>query len=204
MKKSLLVMALSALFSTAASAQFQVTEQHANLGSGEIVTLEKTNKFHLAGEGVKVGDYMPSVQLMTSNLKPFDTSATNGKVKIYSLLTSVDTPVCVQQAAELSQFVNENKASLKDIEFYAISADTPFAQQRFISEHELTGVEYLSDSVEHEFGEKTGALIKELGLLTRSIVVTDQNNKIILVQRVPELTTLPDLAAAVELAKKQG
>jgi thiol peroxidase len=35
-------------------------------------------------------------------------------------------------------------------------------------------------------------------------VVTDQNNKIILVQRVPELTTLPDLAAAVELAKKQG
>ncbi|WP_305815472.1 peroxiredoxin [Photobacterium leiognathi] len=193
---------LTALFlSGNVFAQFATTDENANFGQKQVVTLEKTTTFNLSGEAWKVGDYMPSTQLVTSDLKAFDTSDEAQKVKIYSVLTSVDTPVCVQQAIDLSKFVEEHKAELKGIEFLAISADTPFAQQSFQKENNLKGITYLSDSSKHQFGMKTGSQIEELGLLTRSIIVTDKNNKVVYTQRAPELTTIPDLESAVKVAQ---
>lgn len=165
MKKIALL--ISALISTSVYAQFETTTESAKFGPGQVVTLEKTNQFDLIGHAVKVGDLMPSAQLMTSDLQPYDTSAESKKIKIYSVLTSVDTPVCVQQAIDLSAYIKAHGNEHKDIEFYAISADTPFAQQRFIKEHSLSGVTYLSDASEHQFGLKTGSQIQQLGLLTR-------------------------------------
>ncbi|MBV1839601.1 peroxiredoxin [Photobacterium ganghwense] len=200
MKKITLVVSL--LFSTGAFAQFSTTDTNADFGEHQVVTLEKTNKFNLSGEAIKVGDYMPSIQLVTSELKPFDTSSETSAVKIYSVLTSVDTPVCVQQAIDLDKYVSKNKTDLEGIEFFAISADTPFAQQRFLKENGLQGITYLSDSSKHQFGLNTGSQIDELGLLTRSIIVTDKSNKVVYTQRVPELTTIPNLKEAVKAAKK--
>ncbi|NGZ68899.1 peroxiredoxin [Vibrio aestuarianus] len=197
MRKLLII---AALYSTNSLAQFETTQESAKFGANQIVTLEKNTKFDLIGTTLEVGDLMPSAHLVTSNLKPYDTSGASESIKIYSVLTSIDTPVCVQQAIELSQYVKNNISNLENIEFYAISADTPFAQQRFINEHSLEGVTYLSDSVEHRFGLKTGTQIKQLGLLSRSIIVTDMNNEIIYTQRVPELTTIPNLNEAVKTA----
>lgn len=196
-----LLLAASLVISTNAFAQFSTTDSNAEFGKNQIVTLEKTNKFSLSGEGIKVGDYMPSIQLVTSELKPFDTSSNNKSVKIYSVLTSVDTPVCVQQAIDLDKYFSENQADLNGIELFAISADTPFAQQRFLKDHDLQGITYLSDSSKHQFGLKTGSQIEQLGLLTRSIIVVDKSNKVVFTQRVPELTTIPDLKEAVRAAK---
>ncbi|PKF50944.1 peroxiredoxin [Enterovibrio nigricans] len=190
------------LLSSNAVAEFSTTEATAPFGEQQVVTLEETNTFNLSGSAIKVGDYMPSAHLMTSDLKPFDTSAEDDQVKIYSVLTSVDTPVCVQQAIDLSKHIASRKADLKGIAFYAISADTPFAQQRFIKQHEMNDIVYLSDSSKHQFGLKTGSHIEELGLLTRSIIVTDKNNKIVYTQRVPELTTIPDLERAISVAQE--
>lgn len=200
MKKSLIIPLM--FISSGAFAQFPTTEATADFGSNQIVTLEKTNKFNLTGDPISVGDYMPSVNMMTSNLEHYDTSEINGTTKVYSILTSVDTPVCVEQAIELSNYINDHTSDLKGIEFYAISADTPFAQMRFLENKKLTGFTFLSDSLSHDFGNKTGSQIKELGLLTRSIIVTDGNNKIIHTQRVPELTTIPELEKAIKIAKK--
>ena len=196
-----LLLAASLVISTNAFAQFSTTDSNAEFGKDQVVTLEKTNKFSLSGEGIKVGDYMPSIQLVTSELKPFDTSSNNKSVKIYSVLTSVDTPVCVQQAIDLDKYFSENQTDLSGIELFAISADTPFAQQRFLKDHDLQGITYLSDSSKHQFGLKTGSQIEQLGLLTRSIIVVDKSNKVVYAQRVPELTTIPDLKEAVRAAK---
>lgn len=193
---------LSSIVSVSAFAQFETTKENASFGTGQVVTLEQENKFDLTGNALKVGAFMPSVQLMTSDLTSYDTSTESKNIKIYSILTSVDTPVCVQQAVDLSNYVQSHD-ELKGIEFYALSADTPFAQQRFIKEHDLDGVTYLSDSLDHTFGLKTGSLIKQLGLLTRSIIVVDKNNQIIYLQRVPELTTIPDLEAAIKVAQSR-
>lgn len=196
-----LFLVVSLVISTSAFAQFTTTDSNAGFGKNHRVTLEKANKFNLSGEGIKVGDYMPSIQLVTSELKPFDTNSETKSVKIYSVLTSIDTPVCVQQATELDEYFSENQAELAGIEFFAISADTPFAQQRFLKEHDLQDITYLSDSSKHQFGLKTGSQIDELGLLTRSIIVVDKSNKVVYAQRVPELTTIPNLKEAVRTAK---
>ncbi len=203
MKK--LAFVFAAMLSAGVSAQsFQTTTSTALLGDQQVVTLEKVNTLNLAGPALKVGDIMPSAILATSDLKPFDTSKTAGKARVYNVVVSVDTPVCVQQSVEMSEFVKKNAAKLKNVEFLAVSADTPFAQQRFIKENNLSGLVFLSDSKDHELGKKTGTHIKELGLMTRTIIVTDKNNKIVHIQRVPELTTIPSLEAAVEIALKQA
>lgn len=193
------------IFSLNAFAEFNVTQENAGLGESQSLTLDKNTTFNLTGSAIKVGDYIPSLQLTTSGLENFETSSESGKARIYSILTSIDTPVCVQQASDLAKYIKDNTSELNDIEFYAISADTPFAQQRFIKENKINSdITFLSDSSNHEFGLKTGTQIKELGLLARSIIVTDKNNKVIFIQRVPELTTLPDLEHAVNIAKKSN
>ena len=194
---------LSLVSSAFVFADFPVTQDHADLGAKKILTLEKKTEFHLKGKAVKLGQSIPSMVLTDSNLNAFDTSKVNGNPRIYVVLTSVDTPVCEQQANDLAAFIKKNSENLGDIEFIVVSADTPFAQQRFIEAHDLedSQVTFLSDSLAHEFGHKTGSQIKELGLLARTIIVVDKNNKVTHIQRVPELTTIPDIEAAVKVAK---
>ncbi|MEZ8241963.1 redoxin family protein [Vibrio splendidus] len=200
MRKLLIVAAT--LYSINAFAKFETTEDDAEFGAAQVVTLDKTTKFDLIGTPLEVGDLMPSAKMLTSDLGSYDTSAKSKSIKVYSILTSVDTPVCVQQAIELSQYIENNSHKLQGIEFYSVSADTPFAQQRFIKEYSLDGATYLSDSSEHKFGLNTGTQIKQLGLLSRSIIVVGINNQIIYTQRVPELTTIPSLERAVKIALK--
>jgi len=86
---------------------------------------------------------------------------------------------------------------------YAVSADTAFAQARFKKAAKLSDkITFLSDSIKHDFGRNTGTEISALGLLTRTTIVVDQKNIIRHIQRVPELTTIPDLKKAVSIAKK--
>lgn len=191
-----------ALLSSSVAAEFKITEQTAPLGQSNQVTLEGKTTFNLVGDSVKVGDLMPSAKLLSSDLKVFDTSQTNEKARVYTVITSVDTPVCVQQSVDLAKYLKENKEKFKNVEFYVVSSDTPFAQQRFIREYKLEGLPFLSDSVNHELGHDLGAQIKELGLLTRSIIVVDKDNKIKHIQRVPELTTIPNIEKAVEFVTK--
>ncbi|MEZ9440867.1 thioredoxin peroxidase, partial [Vibrio atlanticus] len=101
--RKLLVLA-AAIYSTNTLAQFETTQASESFGINQVVTLEQNTKFDLIGSTLKVGDLMPSAQLITSNLKKYDTSNKSQSIKIYNILTSVDTPVCVQQGIELSQY----------------------------------------------------------------------------------------------------
>jgi len=206
MKKLFITAAAVALLTACGTTptDFKTTQNTSGFGNGNTVTLEKVNVFNLIGNEVKVGDLFPSMILKDESLKDFDTSNSSKNVRIYNVLASVDTPVCVQQTKDLSQFIENNQSELAGIEMLAISADTPFAQMRFRKEASLKkNFVFLSDSINHEFGIKTGTQIKELGLLARSIIVVDKDNKIVHIQRVPELTTIPDLKEAISIAKSK-
>ncbi|MFD2176477.1 peroxiredoxin [Veronia pacifica] len=200
-KKCLLALAVAAIVSGCANKpQFEKTELSSGLGQGQIVTLEN-NPFNLAGNSLHVGDNMPSALLKDKAFADHDTASKSNKVRIYSIMPSIDTPVCDQQAHELSEFV-EAHPNL-DIDFYAVSADTPFAQANFKKHAKITDqVTFLSDARSHEFGASTGTQIDALGLLTRTIIVVGKDSKVLHIQRVPELTTIPDLEKAVEIAEK--
>ena len=101
-------------------------------GEGHTV-LFKGSPLALSGTGIKVGDPLREVQLTQTDLSPIPITDTKGKgkVRIISVVPSLDTPVCEQQTHYLSE---KNKGLDKMVELVTVSLDTPFAQKRFAQE----------------------------------------------------------------------
>ena len=168
-------------------------------GAGSSVTL-KGGEMPLAGWGmVEVGQPLPEAVLSSTSLQPVNITAASGKVRIISVVPSLDTPTCDKQTHELSE---ENGGLDKSVELITVSMDLPFAQSRFAKEAKISNVTFLSDYKEREFGNSNGLIIEPLGLLARAVIVTDQNNIVRYLQVVPEVTALPDMQAAMQAARK--
>ena len=88
------------------------------------------------------------------------------------------------------------------MERITISRDLPFAQKRFAAERKLDHVRFLSDYKEGAFGRSTGLLQEDSQLITRSVIVVDQEGIVRYIQVVPEVTHLPDMERAFEEAAK--
>ena len=82
-----------------------------------------------------------------------------------------------------------------------ISADLPFAQKRFCAAEGIDQHQLLSDSVWRDFGLKYGLLIKDMGLLTRALLIIDAQGIIKYQQIVPQLSQFPDYAQALDAVK---
>ncbi len=168
-------------------------------GNGNSVTMMKNTELPLSGSGVvEVGKPMPSAMVVGADLKPVDIGAGNGKVRIISVVPSIDTKTCEKQTHLLSE---ENKGLDKQVEMVTVSRDLPFAQTRFAKEAKIKNVTFLSDYNMREFGDKNGLNIAPLGLLARAVIVTDKDNVVRYIQVVPELTALPDMQEAMKVAR---
>jgi len=93
-----------------------------------------------------------------------------------------------------------------DIVILTISMDLPFAQKRWCASAGIENIQLLSDYRNASFGNSFGVLIKELGLLARTIFIIDGEGKVRYVQYVKETTDEPDydevLTAVNETLKK--
>jgi len=166
-------------------------------GVGHSVTLHG-NPVPLLGEPVRVGEPLPAAMVTAGNMKAINIAEGGGKVRIISVVPSLDTPVCEAQTHALS----EKDHKLADqLEMVTVSMDLPFAQQRFAKEAKIKNVTFYSDYKAAEFGNKNGLLIEPLRLLARAVIVVDKNNVVRYLQVVPEETELPDLPAAMTFAK---
>src|SRR6266480_4438333 len=151
----------------------------------------KGNPLTLVGPQLKVGDKAPDFACATTSLEVLNLAKTPAKTRLFSVVPSLDTPVCSEQTKKFEQGV----AALKDkIASYTISLDTPFAQKRFCSAENISNMQTLSDSHNHSFGQNYGVLIEGLPmpLLSRSIFVVDKDGKITYAEYVPEVTTHPN------------
>ena len=166
-------------------------------GDGNTVNM-KGNPLELAGSEIKVGDPLPEVVLTATDLSPLNLADTRGKVRIISVVPSLDTPVCEQQTHTISE---KNEGLDQHVQFITVSMDLPFAQKRFSKKADINNILFLSDYRSAEFGDHFGLLIKPLRLLSRAVLVIDKENVIQYIQVVPELTHLPDLDQAMEVAK---
>jgi thioredoxin-dependent peroxiredoxin len=155
------------------------------------------NPLTLAGDLVKVGDKAKDFTVLSSDLKPHKLSDYDGKIRIISVVPSIDTGVC---AAQTRRF-NEEAAKLEDVVVLTMSCDLPFALGRFCAAEGIDKVITLSDHRDIDFGLKYGFLIDELRLLARGIVVVDKNGVVRYVEYVKEVTTHPDYEKALEAAK---
>jgi len=168
-------------------------------GEGQKV-LFKGSPLVLSGTAIKVGDSLREVQLTQTDLSPIGITDTKGKgkVRIISVVPSLDTPVCEQQTHYLSE---KNKGLDKMVELVTVSVDTPFAQKRFAQEAQIANVTFLSDYRDAEFGKTYGLYLKGPHILARTVMVVDANNTVRYIQVTPELTQLPDLDEAFAVAK---
>lgn len=153
----------------------------------------------LLGEQVKVGDTAPDFTVLANDLTPVTLEDTKGKVRLISVVPSLDTGVCAKQTRRF----NEEATELSDdVKVLTISVDLPFAQARWCGAEGIDAVQTLSDHKELSFGQAYGNVIEELRLLARSIFVIDQNDKITYVEYVPEVTDHPDYEKAIEAVKE--
>ncbi|HVA78362.1 MAG TPA: thiol peroxidase [Candidatus Binataceae bacterium] len=157
------------------------------------------NPLTLVGPELKPGQKAPAFTATGKGLAPASLEQFKGKVKIISAVPSVDTPVC---DAETRRFNEEAGKLPSDVQILTISMDLPFAQTRWCGAAGVDKVTMLSDYKSAEFGEKYGALIKELHLLARAVFVVDKNDTVTHVEYVKEVANHPDYEAALNAAKK--
>jgi thioredoxin-dependent peroxiredoxin len=176
-----------------------VADGSAIAGDGHTV-LFKGSPLALSGTGVKIGDQLRDVKVTQPDLSLINVVETkgNGKVRIISVVPSLDTPVCEQQTHYLSE---KNKGLDKMVELITISIDTPFAQKRFAEEAKIDNVTFLSDYRGGDFGKAHGLFLKGPHILARAVMVIDAQNKIRYLQITPELAQLPDMDEAFTFAR---
>ncbi len=151
----------------------------------------------LLGNEVKVGDAAPDFTVLDNALSPVTLANSKGKVRLISVVPSIDTGVCDAQTRRF----NEEASNLGDVEVLTISVDLPFAQKRWCGSNGLENVKTLSDHRDLSFGEAYGVHIKELRLLARAVFVIDSKDKVTYVEYVNEVTNHPNYEAAIEAVK---
>ena len=177
-----------------------VADGSAKAGDGHNV-LFKGSPLSLSGNGIKVGDQLRSVKLTQPDLSFVNVAETGGKgkVRIISIVPSLDTKVCEQQTHYLSE---KNKGLDKMVELITVSIDTPFAQKRFAEEAKIANVTFLSDYRNADFGKTYGLFLKDPHILARAVMVVDAQNTVRHLQITPELAQLPDMDEAFQVARK--
>lgn len=158
----------------------------------------KNNPMTLLGPQLKVGDKAPDFNVVGNSLTPVNLASSAGKIRVISSVPSLDTPVC---DTETRRFNQEAAALPDNVVVLTISLDLPFAQKRWCGAAGIERVTTLSDYRERSFGSAYGLVIKELVLLTRAIFVVDATDNIRYIQIVPEVTSEPDYAAALDAVR---
>ncbi|HYK65569.1 MAG TPA: thiol peroxidase [Patescibacteria group bacterium] len=151
----------------------------------------------LIGPELKAGDKAPDFDAVNDALQPINLQGTSGSVRIFSVVPSLDTPVCDAQTKRF----NEEAAKLPGVQFYTVSMDLPFAQKRWCGAYGVDKVKMVSDHKSGSFGENYGTLIKDLRIESRAIFVVDKDNTIKHVEYVKEVADHPNYDAALEAAR---
>jgi thiol peroxidase len=151
----------------------------------------------LSGPEIRVGQKAPDFKLLAIDSTNVELSQSKGKVRLLSVVHSLDTGVCDLQTQRFEQ----EAAKFKDAIIYAISMDLPFAQARYCGAHSIKNLQTLSDHREASFGRAYGVLIEELRLLSRAIFIIDRKDIVRYVEYVPEVTQHPDYDKAIEALK---
>jgi thiol peroxidase len=160
-------------------------------------TTMKGNPLTLLGPELKPGDPAPDFQVVDPTLSVVDLAKTGNKVRIISVVPSLDTPVCDLQTKRF----NEEAGRLSNVDVLTVSMDLPFAQKRWCGAFGVENVKMLSDHRDASFGLAYGTLIKDLRLECRAIFVLDAQNVIRHAEYVKEVADHPNYEAALAAAK---
>ncbi|UOE39122.1 thiol peroxidase [Chryseobacterium oryzae] len=159
----------------------------------------KGNPVHTKGSLPSVGTTVKDFNLVDSSLNVKTLESFQGKKKVFNIFPSIDTPTCASSARQF----NEQASALENTVVINVSKDLPFALGRFCAAEGLKNVETLSD-FRSSFGDDYELTIEDSplkGLLSRAVIVTDENNKVLYTEQVAEIADEPNYDAALEALK---
>jgi len=163
-------------------------------------TMFKGNPVTTNGELPKVGTKAPDFHLVDVGLKDVRLADFAGKKKILNIVPSLDTGICATSAKKFNDFAKTRP----DVAALTISADLPFAQGRFCTAENIQNVKTLSMMRSRNFAKDYGVLMQDgplAGICARSVVVLDENDKVLYTELVPEIATEPNYDAAIAAVK---
>lgn len=160
----------------------------------------KGSAIETSGDLPAVGSQAPDFRLVDRELNDVTLDTFSGKKKILSIVPSLDTGVC----QTMTRTFNEKAAALDDTAVLVVSADLPFAQNRFCSTEGIEGVVTLSMMRSRAFAKSYGVLITDgplQGVAARAVVCLDQDNRVLYTELVSEIASEPDYDAALAALK---
>ncbi|MEI8362514.1 MAG: thiol peroxidase [Betaproteobacteria bacterium] len=167
-----------------------------------------TNTVTLKGSPIEIGGNFPQKGQTAPNFNLADKARADvslanfaGKRKVLNIFPSIDTPTC---ATSVRTF-NQQASSLNNTVVLCISADLPFAQNRFCATEGIENVVTLSSFRNTvAFAESYGVAINSsslAGLTSRAVIVLDENNQVLHSELVAEITSEPNYDAALAVLK---
>ena len=169
------------------------------MSSSSTVTLGD-NPVHVVGPFPKVGDTAQLFSLVGKDLAEVTLDNFGDKRKVLNIFPSIDTPTC---ATSVRKF-NESAGKLDNTVVVCMSADLPFAQNRFCGAEGLANVVTLSTMRGSDFLQAYGVALSSgplAGVAARAVVVLDENDNVLHSELVKEIAEEPNYEAALAVLK---
>ena len=160
----------------------------------------KNQPVELEGPELQPGMKAPDAVLKKSLAEWYKLGEGDGKVRLISVVPSLDTPVC---AAQTRRF-NQEATSYPNVLFYTVSVDLPTAQARFCGSEGIDTEKFivLSDHYDGAFGRAWGTLVPSLRIECRALFIVDCDGIIRYAEYVPEVTDHPNYDAALKVLEE--
>lgn len=153
------------------------------------------NPINTVGDLPAVGSAAPAFTLVDAELGEITLEEFRGKKVVLNIFPSLDTGVCANSVREF----NKRAAALEGTQVVNVSMDLPFAQGRFCAAEGIDDVA-TGSAFRSSFGEDYGVRIADgplAGVLSRAVVVIDENGVVTYTEQVPEIKQDPNVDGAV-------
>jgi thiol peroxidase len=158
----------------------------------------KGNAVHTVGTLPAIGTTAPDFKITKTDLSETSLADYAGKRIVLNIFPSLDTSTCAMSVRHF----NAKAQSMKNTVVLCVSMDLPFAHSRFCGAEGLKDVISASVFRSPEFGKNYGVTIIDgalAGLLSRAVVIIDENKKVVYTEQVPEISQEPDYLKALEV-----
>ena len=144
----------------------------------------------------QVGSKAAEFTLVKSDLSETNLAAYAGRKVVLNIFPSIDTSVCATAVRRFNAEAGKREGTV----VLCISADLPFAHERFCGAEGLDNVITLSTFRDQAFGNDYGVVMTTgplRGLMSRAVVVLGTDGVVKYTEQVPDITQEPDYDSAL-------
>jgi len=156
------------------------------------------NEHSIQNDMLQVGAPAPDFALIANDLSSKSLADYAGKVKVISVIPSIDTGVCSDQTRRF----NQEAAGLSDTVVLTVSVDLPFALGRFCGNEGIDNTETLSTHRDMQFADDYGVHDTDWRICQRAVFVLDRDNVLQHAEYIPVIGDEVNFDAALAKARQ--